>query len=62
MALIVFMLVYVFAASLFALMILPRGNRITEFLYYAFAGLAWVPLAGLILKWMYPRRDGGKAA
>lgn len=60
MALVMFMLVYVFAASLLALTVLPRGNRITEFLYYAVAGLAWVPAAGLILKWMYPRhRDSG---
>jgi hypothetical protein len=62
MALVIFMLVYVFAASLLALMVLPRSNRITEFLYYAVAGLAWVPAAGLILKWMYPRQRNGETA
>ncbi len=62
MALILFMLVYVFAASVLALMVLPVGNRFAEFLYYAVAGLAWVPAAGVILRWMYPRRDGGSVA
>jgi hypothetical protein len=62
MALVVFMLAYVFAASLLALMVLPSGNRIAEFLYYAVAGLAWVPAAGLILKWMYPRQGKGGTA
>lgn len=61
MALIVFMVIYVFAASLLGLMILPNGGKVLEFVYYAIAGLAWVPFAGLIVKWMYPRRDGGGA-
>lgn len=60
MALVLFMLVYVFAASLLALTVLPRGNRVAEFFYYAVAGLAWVPAAGLILRWMYPRQGERK--
>jgi hypothetical protein len=56
MLLVGFMLVYVLAAMLLAVAILPRGNRVLEFLYYAAAGLAWVPPAGLIIRWMYARR------
>ncbi|MGE0701248.1 MAG: DUF2842 domain-containing protein [Hyphomicrobiaceae bacterium] len=57
MALVLFMLVYVLAASVLALAILPGGNRIAEFFYYAVAGLAWVPAAGLIVRWMYAPRS-----
>jgi hypothetical protein len=55
MMLLVFILVYVLAASVLAVTILPTGGRTAEFLYYAVAGLAWVPAAGLIIRWMYPR-------
>lgn len=60
MALVAFMFVYIFAASLLAVAVLPTAGRVTEFVYYAVAGLAWVPLAGLIVKWMYrpPVEDG----
>lgn len=53
MALVGFMIVYIFAAMLIGTAVLPKGGRIAEFLYYAFAGLAWVPPAGLIINWMY---------
>lgn len=53
MALVVLMVIYVLAASALAVAILPKAGRIAEFLYYAVAGLAWVPPAGLIIKWMY---------
>ena len=60
MALVLFVAVYVLAASSLALLILPRAGRVLEFVYYAVAGLAWVPAAGLILNWMYrPKGDGG---
>lgn len=55
MMLLVLMLAYVLAASVLAVAILPTGGRVAEFLYYAVAGLAWVPAAGLIIRWMYPR-------
>ena len=61
MALVVFMVVYIVAASSLALIILPQAGRVLEFVYYAVAGLAWVPVAGLILKWMYPPPAGGSA-
>ncbi len=55
MALLVFLLAYVLAASALALLVLPTAGRIVEFVYYAIAGLAWVPVAGLIIRWMYLR-------
>jgi hypothetical protein len=55
MALILFLIVYVFAAMLLAAAMLPGSNGLLQFAYYAVAGLAWVPPAGLIIRWMYPR-------
>lgn len=55
MLLVGLIVVYVFAATALAAIVLPYGNRLTEFLYYAVAGLAWVPPAALIVSWMYPR-------
>jgi hypothetical protein len=55
MALVVFVTIYVFAASSLALLVLPTAGRVAEFVFYAIAGLAWVPVAGLIIKWMYAR-------
>lgn len=51
--LLLLVLVYVFAAMLLATAILPGAGRLAEFIYYAVAGLAWVPLAGLIVNWMH---------
>ncbi|MFV0297848.1 MAG: DUF2842 domain-containing protein [Hyphomicrobiaceae bacterium] len=62
MALIVLIFVYVIAAAGLATMMLPSESGVVHFFYYAIAGLAWVPAAGLIIRWMYPRRglpDGG---
>ncbi|MDX2156441.1 MAG: DUF2842 domain-containing protein [Hyphomicrobiaceae bacterium] len=56
MLLVGFLLVYVFAAMLLAVAVLPSESRVAEFLYYAVAGLAWVPPAGLIIRWMYAPR------
>jgi hypothetical protein len=55
MALVLFLLVYVLLATVVAGQILPTAHGLSEFLYYAIAGLAWVPIAGLIIRWMYPR-------
>lgn len=51
--LVLFIFVYVLLAMLLAAAILPRANRFGEFMYYALAGLAWVPPAGLIIRWMH---------
>jgi hypothetical protein len=55
MLLVGFLLIYVLAAMVLAAAVLPGGNRIVEFFYYAIAGLAWVPPAGIIIRWMYAR-------
>lgn len=48
-----FVTIYVLLAMVFAAAVLPAGNGIAQFLYYAVAGLAWVPPAGLIIQWMH---------
>lgn len=55
MALVLFLLVYVLLATVVAGQVLPTAGRVAEFFYYATAGLAWVPVAGLIIRWMYAR-------
>ena len=51
--LVAFIIVYVLLAMVAAAAVLPRGGRIIEFGFYALAGLAWVPPAGLIISWMH---------
>jgi hypothetical protein len=51
--LVALVLVYVLVATVVGTALVPRGNRIAEFIYYAIAGLAWVPPAGLIIRWMH---------
>jgi hypothetical protein len=58
MLLVVFLLIYVLLAMVLAAAVLPTGNGVAEFLYYAAAGLLWVPPAAVIIRWMYPRRPG----
>jgi len=55
MALVLFLFVYVLLATIVAGQVLPAAGGLSEFLYYAIAGLAWVPFAGLIIRWMYSR-------
>lgn len=54
-ALVVFIIVYVLVAMVAASIVLPGGGMIAQFVYYALAGLAWVPPAGLIISWTYPK-------
>ncbi|HUG60768.1 MAG TPA: DUF2842 domain-containing protein [Methylomirabilota bacterium] len=53
----VILLVFVPTYALFALalatVILPGTDNWTQLGYYALAGLAWVPPAGLIVYWMF---------
>lgn len=44
---------YVFLAMLVAASVLPGAGAVAQFIYYAVAGLAWVPLAGAIISWMH---------
>lgn len=48
-----FLIVYVLLAMVAAAAVLPRAGRFLEFVYYALAGLAWVPPAGFIIRWMH---------
>lgn len=52
----VLMLLLIFIYTLLAMSvgvaILPGAAWYTEAAYYAVAGLAWVPLAGLLINWM----------
>lgn len=54
--LLLFIVVYIFAAMLVAAAILPEAGPWKQLFYYAIAGLAWVPAAGWIISWMH--RDG----
>lgn len=55
LALLAFILVYVLVAMVVASAVLPGSARVAEFLFYAVAGLAWVPLAAGIISWTYRR-------
>ncbi len=54
--LVVFITLYVLVAMVVAAVVLPNANGLSQFAYYAIAGLAWVPIAGLILSWTYAKR------
>lgn len=53
LGLLAFIVVYIFVAMLVAAAALPDAGGAAKFAYYAIAGLAWVPPAGLIISWMY---------
>lgn len=54
--LLAFLLAYIVAAMLVAAAVLPGAGGLSQFLYYAVAGLAWVPVAGWIISWMHRPR------
>lgn len=58
--LVVFILVYVLLAMVAASAVLPDAGGFVQFVYYAVAGLAWVPPAAWIIAWMHgvPMRRG----
>ena len=53
MLLLLFVIAYVVVAAIVGENVLPRAGRIAQFVYYAVAGLAWVPAAGLLISWMH---------
>ena len=55
MLLLGFIIGYIFLAMMLAAVMLPNSGGVVQFAYYAIAGLAWVPPAGLIISWMYRR-------
>jgi hypothetical protein len=50
--LLVFLGCYSLAAMAVAVWTLPGASHLTQWLYYAIAGLLWVLPAGLIVTWM----------
>jgi hypothetical protein len=54
--LVVFIAGYCLIAMGVAVSVLPQTGGIWHFLFYAIAGLAWVPPAGFIIQWMYRSR------
>lgn len=56
--LVVFVLVYVFFATAVGDVVVATKSGWAQFAYFVVAGLAWVPPAGLIVRWMYRRVDG----
>ncbi len=59
--LVAFIVVYVLLAMVVAAAVLPRAGGVLQFVYYAVAGLAWVPPAAWIISWMH-RGAGGKSS
>ena len=51
--LLAFVILYVLAAMLVATAVLPAAGGLSQFAYYAVAGLAWVPAAAWIVSWMH---------
>ncbi len=52
LALIVLVVVYSLTAMTIAAAKLPGTSGLVQLIYYAVAGLLWVPPAGLIIWWM----------
>lgn len=51
--LVIFLLVYVFFATAVGDVVVASKSGWIQFAYFIVAGLAWVPVAGLIVWWMY---------
>ncbi|MBI1384565.1 MAG: DUF2842 domain-containing protein [Rhizobiales bacterium] len=64
--LLVYITIYALLAMVVGARVLEGASGAVEFLYYMVAGLAWVPIAGLLVTWMETgrflparrRRDG----
>lgn len=59
--LVIFLLVYVFFATAVGDVVVASKSGWVQFAYFVVAGLAWVPVAGLIVRWMYRRVGRPKA-
>lgn len=44
--------IYALFAMAIGIRVLPHAGAMTEFLYYAVAGMAWIVPIGLMLPWM----------
>lgn len=58
--LIAFIGLYCLIAMGVAVSVLPQTGGGWHFVYYLVAGLAWVPPAGWIIKWMYAPRPSAQ--
>ena len=54
-ALVAFLVIYVFFAVAVGDVIVATKSGWVQFAYFVVAGVAWVPPAGLLIKWMYTR-------
>jgi len=59
--LVIFLLVYVFFATAVGDVVVASKSGWVQFAYFVVAGLAWVPVAGLIVRWMYRQVGRPKA-
>lgn len=50
--LVLFLAIYALAAMLAAVVLQVSGSKLAELLYYPIAGLAWLPPAMWLVKWM----------
>jgi hypothetical protein len=51
--LLVLVVVYAFAAMLVAAAVLPQAGMVTQFIFYAVAGVAWTIPAAMLISWMH---------
>lgn len=57
--LLVYLVVYCFFALAIGDVVVTTKPGWVQFVYFLVAGLAWVPLAGLLIRWMYRRAGPG---
>lgn len=63
-AIVVFVTVYILIAMGVGNVIIATKSTAVQLTFFILAGLGWVPVAGLIIKWMYRQpkpREGGSA-
>jgi len=48
----VFLVLYALVVMVLSYPILVKASKLTEFLFYMIAGLAWTLPAGVVIKWM----------
>jgi len=53
LVLLIFLIIYVFAAMGVAMAMQVNSSRIAELAYYIFAGTLWVPVACWVISWMH---------
>jgi hypothetical protein len=53
LVLLAFVAVYCLLVMVLAVTVVPRIGKVWEPVFYAIAGLAWVPPAGLVVSWMH---------